>query len=84
MFKKIGLLTSKSFFSLNCYLRYPSEININDVPVADPTKIADHFNTFFTSIGKKIANGVQNVAVQPEDYKLWSGYTESSAGKYHE
>ena len=46
----------------------PSEININDVPETDPTKIADHFNTFFTSVGKKIANDVQNVSVQPEDY----------------
>jgi hypothetical protein len=45
-----------------------SQININDVPESDPTKIADHFNSFFTSIGKKISNNVQNVTVQPEDY----------------
>jgi hypothetical protein len=45
-----------------------SQININDVPESDPTKIANHFNTFFTSIGTKIANNVQNVTKQPEDY----------------
>jgi hypothetical protein len=45
-----------------------SQININAIPESDPTKIADHFNSFFTSIGKKISNDVQNVAVQPEDY----------------
>jgi hypothetical protein len=45
-----------------------SQININHVTESDPTKIADHFNTFFTSIGKKISNDVRNVDMQPEDY----------------
>ncbi len=45
-----------------------SQINIDDVPESDPTKIANHFNSFFTSIGTKIANNVQNVTKQPEDY----------------
>jgi hypothetical protein len=30
-----------------------NQININDTPESDPTKIANHFNSFFTSIGPK-------------------------------
>jgi hypothetical protein len=45
-----------------------SKITIDDVPESDPLKIANHFNSFFTSIGKKISEDVQNVAMQPEDY----------------
>jgi hypothetical protein len=45
-----------------------NKINIDDVCESDPLKIADHFNSFFTSIGKKISDDVQNVTVQPEDY----------------
>jgi hypothetical protein len=45
-----------------------NQININDTPESDPTKIANHFNSFFTSIGTKISNNVLNVAKQPEDY----------------
>jgi hypothetical protein len=45
-----------------------SQININEIPESDPTKIANHFNTFFTSIGKKISNDIPPVQKQPEDY----------------
>jgi hypothetical protein len=45
-----------------------SKINIQDVPESDPSKIANHFNSFFTSIGKKISDDVQSVDIQPEDY----------------
>ena len=45
-----------------------NKINIEDVCESDPLKIADHFNSFFTSIGKKISDDVQDVTVQPEDY----------------
>ncbi len=45
-----------------------NQININDTPESDPTKITNHFNSFFTSIGTKISNNVPNVAKQPEDY----------------
>jgi hypothetical protein len=38
------------------------------MPESDPTKIANHFNAFFTSIGTKISNNVLNVEKQPEDY----------------
>ncbi len=45
-----------------------SKINVDGKPESDPIKIANHFNSFFTSIGQKIADDVQNVAIQPEDY----------------
>jgi hypothetical protein len=45
-----------------------SKINIDNVCESDPLKIADHFNSFFTSIGKKISENVQDVTMQPEDY----------------
>jgi hypothetical protein len=45
-----------------------SKINIYDVPESDPPKIANHYNSFFTSIGKKISDDVQSVDTQPEDY----------------
>jgi len=35
-----------------------SKINIDDEPESDPSKIANHFNSFFTSIGKKISDDV--------------------------
>jgi len=38
-----------------------SQININEIPESDPTKIANHFNTFFTSIGKKNSNDIPPV-----------------------
>ncbi|MFN9959945.1 MAG: hypothetical protein ACK55I_43230, partial [bacterium] len=44
------------------------QININGVPESDPSKIANQFNYFFTSIGKKISNDVPNVNIEPEDY----------------
>jgi hypothetical protein len=45
-----------------------SQININDVTETEPTKIANHFNSFFTSVGSKISNDVPAVAKPPEDY----------------
>jgi hypothetical protein len=45
-----------------------SQINIEGTPESDPTKIANHFNQFFTSIGKKISNDVPPVDKQPEEY----------------
>jgi hypothetical protein len=45
-----------------------AQLNINDVTETEPTKIANHFNSFFTSIGSKIANDVPAVAKPPEDY----------------
>jgi hypothetical protein len=45
-----------------------NKINIENVCETDPLKIADHFNGFFTSIGKKISENVQDVTMQPEDY----------------
>jgi hypothetical protein len=44
------------------------QININDVTETEPTKIANHFNSFFTSVGSKISNDVPAVAKPPEDY----------------
>jgi hypothetical protein len=41
------------------------QININGVPESDPSKIANQFNSFFTSIGKKISNDVPNVNPLP-------------------
>jgi hypothetical protein len=43
-------------------------ININGVSESNPTKIANHFNEFFTSIGKKISNDIPPVTKKPEDY----------------
>jgi hypothetical protein len=45
-----------------------SKICVDGVSESDPIKIANHFNSFFTSIGKKISDDVLNVAIQPEDY----------------
>jgi hypothetical protein len=44
------------------------KINVEGITESDPIKIANHLNSFFTSIGQKIADDVQNVAMQPEDY----------------
>jgi len=45
-----------------------SKINVEGITESDPIKIANHLNSFFTSIGQKIADDVQNVDMQPEDY----------------
>jgi len=45
-----------------------SQIKINGIPEDDPDKMADHFNKFFTSIGKKISNSVQPVQKRAEEY----------------
>jgi hypothetical protein len=44
------------------------QININGIPESDPSIIANHFNSFFTSIGKKISNDVPEVDKELEDY----------------
>jgi hypothetical protein len=60
-----------------------NQLNINDMPESDPTKIANHFNAFFTSIGTKILNNVLNVDKQPEEYCI-SIMVESSPKWYWE
>jgi hypothetical protein len=45
-----------------------SDIKINDEVTNDSNRMANHFNSFFTSVGKKISNSVQPVAKKPEDY----------------
>jgi len=44
-----------------------SQIKINGVPEDDAAKIADHFNTFFTSVGKQISDSVPPVAKPAEE-----------------
>jgi hypothetical protein len=44
------------------------KINVNGAAVTDPKQIATEFNTFFTSIGKKISNSIPPTTKQPEDY----------------
>ena len=44
------------------------KINVNGQDVTDPIKIATEFNTFFTSIGKKISNSIPPTEKRPEDY----------------
>ncbi len=45
-----------------------SDIRINDEVITDSNRMANHFNSFFTSVGKKISNSVQPVTKKPEDY----------------
>jgi hypothetical protein len=45
-----------------------SDIKINDEVTNDSSRMANHFNSFFTSVGKKISNSVQPVSKKPEDY----------------
>ena len=45
-----------------------SQIKINGVPEENIAKIADHFNTFFTSIGQEISDSVPPVTKPAEDY----------------
>jgi hypothetical protein len=64
----------KTWETLNEILGKPKKsgsighININEIPESDPTKIANHFNSFFTSIGKKISNDIPPVNKLPEEY----------------
>ena len=44
------------------------KINIEGIPETDPLKIANHFNQFFTTIGKQISESVIPVRKLPEDY----------------
>jgi signal recognition particle subunit SEC65 len=45
-----------------------SKINVNGTLSSEPKEIANHFNTFFTNIGKDISNSIPPVQKQPEDY----------------
>jgi hypothetical protein len=44
------------------------KININGTQSSDPLKMANHFNEFFTQIGKKNSNSIPVVHKQPKDY----------------
>ena len=44
------------------------KINIEGNPVSDPPSVANHFNQFFTKIGKQISESVLPVDKNPEDY----------------
>jgi len=44
------------------------KINIEGNPVSDPPSVANHFNQFFTTIGKHISESVLPVDKNPEDY----------------
>jgi hypothetical protein len=44
------------------------KINIAGIPESDPSKIANQFNQFFTTIGKQISENVMPVRKNPEDY----------------
>jgi hypothetical protein len=44
------------------------KININGSESSDPQAMANHFNKFFTQIGKNISNSIPPVQKQPEDY----------------
>jgi hypothetical protein len=45
-----------------------TRIRINGAPEDNVTKIADHFNTFFTSIGQEISDSVPPVSKPAEEY----------------
>jgi hypothetical protein len=44
------------------------KININGQISSDPSEISNHFNSFFTQIGKNISNSIPPVQKKPEDY----------------
>jgi hypothetical protein len=44
------------------------KINIAGIPESDPSKIANQFNQFFTTIGKQISENVMPVRKNPEEY----------------
>ncbi len=45
-----------------------SKINVNGTLLSEPKVVANHFNSFFTKIGKGISNSIPHVQKQPEDY----------------
>jgi hypothetical protein len=45
-----------------------SKNNVNGTLSSEPKIIANHFNSFFTKIGKDISNSIQPVQKQPEDH----------------
>jgi hypothetical protein len=47
------------------------KININGTQSSDPQKMANHFNEFFSQIGKNISNSIPVVQKQPEDYIVY-------------
>ena len=44
------------------------QININGIPETDPSKIARHFNEFFSSVGHQISNSVSPIDKKPEEF----------------
>jgi hypothetical protein len=50
-----------------CYVNV-EKININGISTSDPPAMANHFNEFFTQIGKNISNSIPAVQQQPEDF----------------
>jgi len=44
------------------------KININGQLSTDPTEISNHFNSFFTQIGKNISNSIPPIQKKPEDF----------------
>ena len=46
----------------------PRRITVNDVDIFDERKIANEFNTFFTSIGSKLASKIPNASTTFESY----------------
>jgi hypothetical protein len=43
-------------------------ININGISCSEPIEIANHFNMFFTAVGQQIADGVEPVEKNAEEY----------------
>ncbi len=48
--------------------QYVDKININGVSSSDPKEIANHFNRFFTQVGKNISSSIPPIQKQPEDF----------------
>ena len=45
-----------------------TEIKINGLPTNDPSEIANEFNSFFSTIGTKISDGIENIDKDPLSY----------------
>lgn len=48
--------------------KFPSTFVDGNSVLSDPYKIVCHFNNFFSNIGSKLANEIQNTTVDPIDY----------------
>ena len=44
------------------------KIKIDGKVITDPTQIANEFNSFFTRVGRNIADGVEPTSREPTDY----------------